>query len=131
MGDSGSLFLGFTIALLSIYSLEYINPASILFLAAIPLLDTLMVMRRRKQRGQSMFVADKNHIHHILLKFKKDKLFTVKSLIKFQILFALIFIQVYDKSDFINIILFAVLFLIFFNLFDPRMSYRKSNKKRK
>ena len=131
MGDSGSLFLGFTIALLSIYSLEYINPASILFLAAIPLLDTLMVMRRRKQRGQSMFVADKNHIHHILLKFKKDKLFTVKSLIKFQILFALIFIQVYDKSDFINIILFAVLFLIFFNLFDPRMSYRKSNRKRK
>ncbi len=125
MGDSGSLFLGFTIALLSIYSLNYINPTSILFLAAIPLLDTLMVMRRRKQRKQSFFVADKNHLHHILLNYKKDKLFTVASLIKLQVVFALIFIQVYDKSDFINLILFAMLFFIFFSLFDPRMHHRR------
>lgn len=131
MGDSGSLFLGFSIALLSIYSLEYINPASILFLAAIPLLDTLVVMRRRKQRKQSLFVADKNHLHHILLNFKKDKLFTVASLIKLQVLFALIFIQVYDKSDFINLVLFALLFFIFFTLFDPRANHRASKKKTK
>ena len=130
MGDSGSLFLGFSIALLSIYALEYINPASILFLAAIPLLDTLVVMRRRKQRNQSLFVADKNHLHHILLSFKKDKLFTVASLIKLQVLFAMIFIQVYDKSDFINLVLFALLFFIFFTLFDPRMSYRAKKRKK-
>ena len=129
MGDSGSLFLGFTIALLSIYSLKYINPSSILFLAAIPMLDTLMVMRRRKQRGQSLFIADKNHLHHILLGIKKDKQYTVYTLIKLQILFTLIFVQVYNKSDFINLILFALLFLIFFNLFDPRMAYRKKEKK--
>ena len=128
MGDSGSLFLGFTIAMLSIYALKYINPSSILFLAAIPLLDTLVVMRRRRQRKQSLFTADKNHLHHILLKFKKDKLFTVASLIRLQILFALIFIQVYDKSDTINLVLFTLLFFIFFTLFDPRMSYRKPKK---
>jgi UDP-GlcNAc:undecaprenyl-phosphate GlcNAc-1-phosphate transferase len=128
MGDSGSLFLGFTIALLSIYALKYINPSSILFLAAIPLLDTLMVMKRRRQRKQSLFVADKNHLHHILLNFKKDKLFTVSSLIKFQILFVLIFVQVYQEADFINLILFLMLFSIFFNLFDPRMSHRRKIK---
>ena len=126
MGDSGSLFLGFIIALLSIYSLKYINPSSILFLAAIPMLDTLMVMKRRRQRGQSLFIADKNHLHHILLGFKKDKQFTVYLLIKLQILFTLIFVQVYDNSDFINLILFALLFVIFFDLFDPRMVYRKN-----
>ena len=131
MGDSGSLFLGFTIAMLSIYALKYINPASILFLAAIPLLDTLVVMRRRKQRKQSLFTADKNHLHHILLKFKKDKLFTVTSLIRLQVLFALIFIQVYDKSDSINLVLFTLLFFVFFTLFDPRMSYRKPKKRSK
>ena len=130
MGDSGSLFLGFTIALLSIYSLKYINPTSILFLAAIPLLDTFIVMRRRKQRGQSLFVADKNHLHHILLSFKKDKLFTVKSLVTIQIIFGLIFVQVFDKSDFINLILFILLFNIFFTLFDPRASYRKKKKEK-
>lgn len=130
MGDSGSLFLGFTIALLSIYSLKYINPTSILFLAAIPLLDTFIVMRRRKQRGQSLFVADKNHLHHILLSFKKDKLFTVKSLVTIQIIFGLIFVQVFDKSDFINLILFILLFNIFFTLFDPRARYRKKKKEK-
>ncbi len=131
MGDSGSLFLGFVIALLSIYALKYINPSSILFLAAIPILDTLMVMRRRRQRGLSLFIADKNHLHHILLGIKKDKQFTVYTLIKLQILFTLIFVQIYDKSGFINLILFALLFLIFFNLFDPRMAYRKKEKRKK
>ena len=131
MGDSGSLFLGFTIALLSIYALNYINPVSILFLAAIPMLDTLIVMRRRKQRGQSLFEADKNHLHHILLSVKKDHLFTVTSLLKIQLIFGLIFIQVYDKSDLINLMLFSVSFMVFFKLFDPRGMYRRKEKKSK
>ena len=129
MGDSGSLFLGFSISILSIYALEYINPASILFLAAIPLLDTLIVMRRRKQRNQSLFVADKNHLHHILLNFKKDKIFTVATLIKLQLVFVLIFVQVHHQSDFINLILFTILFLVFFKLFDPRSQHRKKTKR--
>lgn len=131
MGDSGSLFLGFSISLLSIYALKYVNPPAILFLVAIPLLDTLIVMVRRKQRKQSLFVADKNHLHHILLNMKKDKPFTVVSLIKMQIMFVLIFVQVYKQSDIINLILFVMLFSIFFNLFDPRLSYRKKEKKSK
>ena len=66
MGDSGSLLLGFVIAILSIKSLNYINPVSVFFLAAVPILDTLVVFRRRIQRGMSPFTADKNHLHHIL-----------------------------------------------------------------
>ena len=58
MGDSGSLFLGFSIAMMSIYALKYINPTAILFLAAIPLLDTLMVMSRRKQR-KTVFICSR------------------------------------------------------------------------
>jgi len=131
MGDSGSLFLGFVIALLSIYALKYINPSSILFLAAIPLLDTLMVMKRRRQRGNSLFVADKNHLHHIILSIKKDKLFTVASLLKMQVIFTLIFIQVYDKSGVVNLLLFVMLFFIFFSMFDPRAGHRPKEKKNK
>lgn len=129
MGDSGSLFLGFTLSLLSIYSLQYINTVSILFLAAIPLLDTLIVMRRRKQRKQSMFVADKNHLHHVILNFKQDKLFTVNTLIIIQVIFTIIFIQVHVESDFINLFLFILLFVIFFKSFDPRAIYRQEKKK--
>ena len=69
MGDSGSLTLGFAISVLSIKALDYINPISVLFIAAIPILDTLIVMIRRKRNGHSMFAPDKLHIHHILLRF--------------------------------------------------------------
>ena len=88
-----------------------------------------MVMKRRKQRKQSLFTADKNHIHHILLNFKKDKIFTVSALLKLQIIFTLIFVQVYNESDIINLILFTMLFLVFFKLFDPRMNHRKKKKR--
>lgn len=69
MGDSGSLTLGFVISVLSIKALDYINPISVLFIAAIPILDTLIVMIRRKRNGYSMFSPDKLHFHHILLRF--------------------------------------------------------------
>jgi len=69
MGDSGSLTLGFVISVLGIKSLEYINPISILFIAAIPIVDTFIVMIRRKRTGHSIFAPDKLHIHHILLRF--------------------------------------------------------------
>lgn len=69
MGDSGSLTLGFVMSVLSIKALDYINPISILFIAAIPILDTLIVMIRRKRNGYPIFAPDKLHIHHILLHF--------------------------------------------------------------
>jgi UDP-GlcNAc:undecaprenyl-phosphate/decaprenyl-phosphate GlcNAc-1-phosphate transferase len=69
MGDSGSLTLGFIISVLALKSIEHIHPIGILYLAAIPLLDTLVVMVRRIRRGKSPFKPDKTHIHHILVKF--------------------------------------------------------------
>lgn len=82
MGDSGSLTLGFVIGVLWIKALPYIQPTVILFLAAIPVMDTLIVMIRRKRNGKSMFAPDKLHIHHLLLNFfngnvKKTVIFIV------------------------------------------------------
>ena len=131
MGDSGSLFLGFIISFLSFKALDYVTPSSILFLAAIPILDTMVVIRRRLQRKKSPFVADKNHIHHILYNMKRNKSFTVNTIIMIQSAFALIFLQVLDADDILNIILFLVLYLIFFNLFDPRGRKRHDKKKKK
>jgi UDP-GlcNAc:undecaprenyl-phosphate GlcNAc-1-phosphate transferase len=142
MGDSGSLLLGFAIAILTIKALDYINPASTLFLAAVPILDTLIVFRRRIQRGQSPFTADKNHLHHILNNIKQDKAFSVKMLLLIQLAFTAIFIQVHHQDNFINLLTFIFLFLVFFNLFDPRAKkrakdarlkkkYQKEKKKKK
>ena len=69
MGDSGSLTLGFVISLLSIKALEYVPTVSVLFLGAIPIIDTIIVMVRRKLNRRSMFAADHCHIHHVLRHF--------------------------------------------------------------
>ncbi len=84
MGDSGSLTLGFIISVLSIKSLAYIPTISILFIASIPILDTLIVMIRRKRTGHSAFRADRCHMHHILKHFFKEN--TVKTVLFFIVL---------------------------------------------
>jgi len=128
MGDSGSLFVGFMISLLSVQSLQYIEVTTILILAGLPLLDTMVVMMRRKQRGISLLAADKNHIHHILYAMKLDVKFTVIFLTRIQIAFSLIAIQIISGSEIFNLLLFINLFLIFFAIFDPRFKARDKKK---
>ncbi|HET8686216.1 MAG TPA: MraY family glycosyltransferase [Methanosarcina sp.] len=72
MGDSGSQFLGFTLAVLMValtqksdVSLSQTLP---FLLTGLPVLDTLSVMFKRIKEGRSPFSPDKNHLHHRLLK---------------------------------------------------------------
>jgi UDP-GlcNAc:undecaprenyl-phosphate GlcNAc-1-phosphate transferase len=69
MGDSGSLFLGFSIALLIILLGEaqarWLLAAMIMF--ALPVLDTALAFARRKLAGRPLFSADKQHLHHQLI----------------------------------------------------------------
>lgn len=100
MGDSGSLTLGFTISMLAIKSLAYLPTVSILFIAAIPILDTLVVMVRRKIKGRSMFSADRCHIHHILRHFfAEDTRNTVLFLGVFQAIYSLTGLQLEKHMD--------------------------------
>lgn len=131
MGDSGSLTLGFVISILSITSIQYISSTSILFIIAIPLLDTFIVITRRIQRGHSPFRADKNHLHHFLLSVKGEVRFTVILLLSIQLAFALIGFQLHSTDNVISLVLFATLFFIFLNFFDQRLKRRKIGKKSK
>ncbi|MDM5262621.1 MraY family glycosyltransferase [Sulfurovum sp. XTW-4] len=100
MGDSGSLTLGFVISLLAIKSLAYLPTVSILFIAAIPILDTLVVMMRRKIKARSMFSADRCHIHHILRHFfAEDTRNTVLFLGVFQAIYSLTGLQLEKHMD--------------------------------
>ncbi len=122
MGDSGSLSLGFIISVVAVLSLKYIHPVAILYLTAIPILDTLIVMVRRIRRGKSPFSPDKTHIHHILVKFFDNNVpKTVVFLVVMQIIFSGIGYAILDsmsKGDSKNIPLFAVVgFMLLFVLF--------------
>lgn len=124
MGDSGSLTLGFVISILSIQSLQYLTPAAVLFIIALPVLDTFIVMTRRIQRGKSPFQADRNHMHHFLYKAKADVKFTVILIVYVQIAFSIIGYQLNQTDNFLNLILFGILFYIFLNLLDQRIRHR-------
>ncbi len=71
MGDSGSLFLGYVIAVTSIWSSAksstVVSLAIPIVILGLPILDTSMSMFRRMIRGKSPFSADREHIHHKLL----------------------------------------------------------------
>lgn len=71
MGDAGSLFLGFVLCWFLIRFSQGPNrlmaPVTALWLVALPLIDTLVIMTRRIAKGRSPFRADRQHCHHILL----------------------------------------------------------------
>ena len=70
MGDGGSQFLGFSVAILAIDATQRdtaFSAALPLLLLAWPILDTLAVMTTRIVAGRSPFAADRRHLHHRLL----------------------------------------------------------------
>ncbi|WP_099304719.1 glycosyltransferase family 4 protein [Bacillus sp. Marseille-P3800] len=72
MGDTGSLFLGYMIAVLSIVGLfKSVTMVSLIvpiLILGVPIMDTFFAIIRRKLNRQSIGSADKGHLHHCLLK---------------------------------------------------------------
>ncbi|MDT0631227.1 MraY family glycosyltransferase [Rubrivirga sp. S365] len=68
MGDSGSLFLGYVLAVYTLSSPANSDPALApvvpLLALGFPLLDTSLSMARRVAERRGMFAADRDHIHH-------------------------------------------------------------------
>ncbi|MEK6477795.1 MraY family glycosyltransferase [Catalinimonas sp. 4WD22] len=77
MGDSGSLIVGFILALFAIKFIQHnevLNnvyipnaPTIAILILAVPLFDTLRVFTHRVASGIGPFVADRNHIHHFII----------------------------------------------------------------
>src|SRR5256885_3274087 len=71
LGDSGSLFIGFALAALSIQGSQKASTAvavAIPILAfGLPVVDTSVAIARRFLNRKSIFEGDREHIHHMLL----------------------------------------------------------------
>jgi UDP-GlcNAc:undecaprenyl-phosphate GlcNAc-1-phosphate transferase len=71
MGDSGSTFLGFILAILPLIG-QKANPSSLWFwdgftVVLLPIFDTVAAILRRAKKGVSPMAPDKWHIHHKLM----------------------------------------------------------------
>ena len=71
MGDAGSGFLGFSLAVLSIMGMVKVAAAFTMLvpimILAIPIFDTAFAIIRRLLAGKSPFEADRLHLHHRIL----------------------------------------------------------------
>ncbi|MCL2576381.1 MAG: undecaprenyl/decaprenyl-phosphate alpha-N-acetylglucosaminyl 1-phosphate transferase [Defluviitaleaceae bacterium] len=71
MGDTGSTFLGYVLAVSSIMgvykSYALLSVAIVGFALALPIVDTVYVTVKRILRGKSPMVADRGHMHHQLI----------------------------------------------------------------
>ena len=72
MGDAGSTLIGFTIIWILLETTQGIThpitPVTALWLIAIPLMDMVAIMYRRLRKGMSPFSADRQHIHHLIMR---------------------------------------------------------------
>lgn len=72
MGDAGSTLIGFTVIWILLQSTQGIghpmNPVTALWVIAIPLIDMIAIMYRRLRKGMSPFSADRQHIHHLIMR---------------------------------------------------------------
>ena len=73
MGDNGSTVIGFVMAIFALKSLNGLSGTAmtsvlpiVLSLVAIPVLDLFAVVGLRVAKGQSPFVGDRTHLHHLL-----------------------------------------------------------------
>jgi UDP-GlcNAc:undecaprenyl-phosphate GlcNAc-1-phosphate transferase len=130
MGDTGSLVLGFVIAILCT-RLIHINsmaaqpllknaPLFALGMVLIPVFDTMRVFALRIWKGKSPFEPDRTHIHHLMTNVGFSHSFTAKIIC---VIHGFILIEVYWlkdlRAEFILLMLLAAMILVtiaFYNM---------------
>ena len=125
MGDSGSMFLGFSLGVLSIMgthkhvsNLLTTMVAPILILG-VPIFDTIFVTLVRKFRGFKVFSGGIDHTSHRLVTLGFSEKKTVILLYLLSIIFGLVAIS-YAKFDMIIVsvfVLLSIIVLLFFGIF--------------
>jgi UDP-GlcNAc:undecaprenyl-phosphate/decaprenyl-phosphate GlcNAc-1-phosphate transferase len=141
MGDTGSLVLGFVIAILCTRLIQVNNlaiqpllrtaPLFALGMVLIPVFDTIRVFALRIWKGQSPFVPDRTHIHHLLTNAGVSHNLTSKIIC---VIHGFILIEVYWlkelRPEFILIMLVAamiVVTIVFYNVHRLKRQKKLTN----
>ena len=135
MGDTGSLVLGFVIAVLCIRLIEvnqFVSnpvlphaPVFVLGIVLIPVFDTVRVFATRIWMGKSPFSPDKTHIHHLLTNQGFSHGFTAKLICFFH---GFILMEVYwlrfFRQEIALVILIAFMFAVILILKNAGMIFK-------
>ncbi len=115
MGETGSMFLGFMIAVVCLVGFKAVTLTSLvvpMLILAIPILDTLFAILRRIIHHKPIYEADKQHLHHQLLNKKFSQRTTVLIIYGVSLLFSLASIFYVLKDRKAGTILYIILVLL-------------------
>lgn len=115
MGDTGALFLGYSIAVVSMLGLfknvalfSFIIPIIVI---AVPIFDTVFAIIRRAINRQGIATADKKHIHYQLINMGYSHRTAVLIIYGFSALFGLLAITFNSGTMLTSLILLAMLII--------------------
>lgn len=143
MGDTGSMLLGFLLAFTSICFIDifidrelpdvpryHLQSAPVVAVAILilPIVDTLNVIIIRLANKKSPFDADKNHIHHKLLKLNLTHRRSSFYIIVYYLF--IVGVAYYFRHININLLLVVVLFLGFVGAYIPDVIFLLKNNKK-
>lgn len=130
MGDTGSMLIGFVMALLSMKFIESIRilpkdhaykilsvPIFTCAILIIPLFDTMRVFLIRMYQGKSPFHPDRNHIHHTLIDLGLTHMQATASLVAFNISMIFLAFQLQGlKGEWLLVLILLIPTLTIFGL---------------
>ena len=115
MGDTGSMFLGYIIAVIALLGFKNVTFTSVIvpiFLLAIPIIDTICAIIRRKLKKESIAKADKQHFHHQIMNMTSSVKKTILIIYLIDILFAVASIIYIIQDRILGIIIYTILFIL-------------------
>jgi len=134
MGDTGSMFLGFMIAVIALLGFKtatltsFLIPILILF---IPILDTLLAIIRRLIKGESIGKPDKEHVHFQLLNKTASVKKTVIIIYLINILFSAVSVlYAIGKNDIAIYMYIGLMVIVVIFIFKTDILYKHNEKKK-
>ena len=147
MGDTGSMIVGFILAVLAIkfFSLDttslesaIINPVNkvwvLLSIIFIPFFDTTRVFTTRIIRHGKPFKADRSHIHHVFidyLKLSHAKASILLASINLSVFIVILCLNTYLSSLWLGVLLTSIFIILSALLFYVNRSYHSLKSKQK
>lgn len=133
MGDTGSTFLGLMISVIMLLGFKTVTLTSLLIplvLLILPITDTLFAIIRRALNEKPIGQADKEHIHHQLLKHLSTRK-TILVIYVVDLIFSVvsIFYAIGKKKEMI-IFYILLMFILLYLVFKTNVIFKKKENKK-
>jgi UDP-GlcNAc:undecaprenyl-phosphate GlcNAc-1-phosphate transferase len=112
MGDSGSLFLGFSLAILAILLTQgdtnTIDPMIPVIILGIPIFDALRVLCIRILNKKHPFAPDKTHLHHLMVRSGLPPSRVVKIIWTLSAIMSITAFVLYNNKPWVMLLIFCI-----------------------